>query len=353
MMLKRRFFGICAGFLLLAMHACSFNKPPTIAPFPVDSIVKIETYAGKKLTDASQIKPGEIALTTSRGFIVESDGHVLTSYTTLLDPNTEELATNIALTLHTPHHRQHIAQIVAVEPTLNFAVLKINSDSAFPTANIIDRDHIETNKTIYTLADFSPTNALLIKGKLEHLNAKECYQESMTSTMFEADIDLTDSLMGSPIFNANGKVLAMHTGYFPALGNDFHQDDEYLLPIFLAFNIYDSIKKRQSYISPWTGFSVRPLTDQERAIFPYKHLQGGIAIEYVWPNSPAEKLGIKVNDILVKFSFYPTPSPAEFQKWLYQHGVGAKVDLHILRHQTEQLKLPYTIEQRPDWAVPK
>jgi S1-C subfamily serine protease len=78
-----------------------------------------------------------------------------------------------------------------------------------------------------------------------------------------------------------------------------------------------------------------------------------VAIEDVWENSPAEKLGIKVGDILVQFSYSRILSVADFQKWLYMYGVGHPVKLIILRNGTEHLTTDYVIEERPQWAKPK
>ena len=99
---------------------------------------------------------------------------------------------------------------------------------------------------------------------------------------------------------------------------------------------------------------MRPLSAVEQALFPTaKKHHGGVAIEAVWEDSPAQKLGIKVGDILVQFSYNRILSVADFQKWLYMYGVGQPVKLYILRNGTEYLMADYVIEERPQWAKPK
>ena len=105
--------------------------------------------------------------------------------------------------------------------------------------------------------------------------------------------------------------------------------------------------------SPWTGFSVRALTEEEQGAFPHGRFLGGVGIDYVWSESPAEKLGVQKGDLLVGFSYYPTKTVAAFQKWLYMYGVGSKVKLHFLRNQSEYYSVDYTIEERPDSALPR
>ena len=216
---------------------------------------------------------------------------------------------------------------------------------------------IEAAQIIHAVTGFEEGRPVLTSGSITQLNSMECYQESMTNTMLEAQISIPDSAMGGPIFNDAGEVVALHNGYVPPVGiahDDADAGGQHILPIFLAFNIYEGLKLKGSLKSPWTGFSVRPLKPEEATIFPTpRRFLGGIAIDYVWENSPASRLGVQEGDILVGFSYYPTKSPAEFQKWLYRYGVGQKVVLHFIRGGGQYLKVDYLIEERPDWAKPR
>jgi len=324
------------------------SGPPLPAVIP--PIVKVMTY----------LEPGKSVVTESQGFLVESSGFVLTTYSTLLKPNTGNLLDDIKVEFPGEKAARYSATIVAVEPTLNIAILKIGADRTFPVSKIVDRARIRNESAVYAVSGFRGSEPVLTKGELKRLNVKECYQASMTSTMLVADISIPDAALGGPVFNRDGEVIGMNTGYSERemmiselqMDEDANAEGTHILPIFLAFNIYESLKYRKSLKSPWTGFSVRPLTSEEEAIFPRDRVRGGIGIEYVWPNSPAAKLGIKPNDILVRFSYYPTTSPADFQKWLYMYGVGGKVKLHIIRDRKDYLTFDYVIEERPAWAKP-
>ncbi len=173
--------------------------------------------------------------------------------------------------------------------------------------------------------------------------------------MFRAEIPLNRNHLGTPVFNLDGEVVAIYTGYEPPANPEHRENprEKHLLPIQLAVNIYESLKYKKSMRSPWTGFSVIPLNAQQRAQFPTeKGDKGGIAIEYVWDNSPASTFGIQPGDILTRFGHYRILSPADFQKWLYMYGVGHTVRMVLLRDGQYRVH-EYTIEERPDWAVPE
>lgn len=348
--MKFRFATVAALALItlpFTLIGCSTPQPTTEQTNNAQTNINAASVFTLTTYDAQQQ-----SIQQSQAFAVEANGFLLTSYQGLLTSSKNALAQDIRIQPIDGSSSSQAVTVVAVEPTLNFAILQTRQKHALNPVTTVKQEELEHGIPVYALSGVNSEGNLLVSGELEGLNVKECYQESMTATMLEAKIALTDAFIGGPIFDQQGRVIAMHTGYKPANHFSPFVKEEYILPIFLAFNIYDSIKKEKSYISPWTGFSVRPLNKQENKQFPIKHLQGGIAIEYVWPNSPAATLGIQVNDILAKFDFYPTPSPAEFQKWLYAYGVGETVKLTLVRD-GKPIELSYTIEQRPTWAVPK
>lgn len=287
------------------------------------------------------------------GFIVEKDGFLLTTYRNLVVPATEDLHESFRVRSGS---REFSAEIIGVEPTIDLAILKLESEENFTpvvaatTREIVPGQALEATR-------FDGDSVTVIPGTVTALNTKQCYQHSLASTMFRAQITIPASSIGGPVFHADsGEVAAIFTGFKPVAepGHEEAAGETHLLPIELCFNIYESLKTKRSLKSPWTGFSVRPLTDAERAFFPTaKKHHGGVAVEEVWENSPAQRMGVKEGDILVQFSYNRILGVADFQKWLYMYGVGHPVKLIFVRNGGEYLSTDYTIEERPAWAKPK
>jgi S1-C subfamily serine protease len=78
-----------------------------------------------------------------------------------------------------------------------------------------------------------------------------------------------------------------------------------------------------------------------------------VGIEYIWPESPAARLGVRADDLLVQLGYNRITSVADFQKWLYLNGVGQSVKLIFLRGGREYLFADYAIEERPASARPR
>lgn len=348
----RRLFTI--GWLVsftFAANLCAEEDKKIEPPEETPTVVKLKVYSGteKKVAEC-------------QGFVVEGDGTILTSYDALVNANTGALYQKIEVEGITGNpERPRSAAIIAVEPTLNFAILKIRG-RGLKAAKICDRDEILVDVPVHVVTGMKEKKPQFSSGIITDLNSMECYQESMTATMLQARIDVPDDVLGGPVFNSKGEVVALHTGYRKSAaeeeedkleGAEIEEGKIHILPIFLIFNIYESVKLKGNMKSPWTGFSVRALTGKEMEVFPYDRFLGGVGVDYVWAGSPADKMGIKVDDYLVGFSYYPTKTVAAFQKWLYMYGVGFKVKLHFIREQKEYYSVDYTIEERPDSARPR
>ena len=317
---------------------------------PMPTIVRIEGF---------KVPPGtpERGLPVNRclGFIVEKEGFLLTNYKNLTDPASGRLLDDFQVRVEGSDEPMS-ADIIGVEPTLNIGILKIDSDLTFKPSDTAREKPVVVGARLAAAIAFHDRSWKIVEGSVAALNTRQCYQESLTSTMFRARINLTSESLGGPVFDpVSGEVVALYTGFkpVPEPGHQEVLDETHLMPITLCFNIYDSIKQKGSLKSPWTGFSVRALNENELKFFPTaKKHQGGVAIEHVWENSPAQRLGIQVDDILVQFSYNRILSVADFQRWLYMYGVGHPVKLMIVRH-GQYLVTDYTIEERPLWARPK
>jgi serine protease Do len=299
------------------------------------------------------------AANESLGFIIEKDGHLLTNHSNLIKPGHGALLEDFHIGLTDGSGRTFTASIIGVEPTINLGILKIDAPDGiqFETAKATRSELPVVGTQLQAVAKTDGTKTEYVTGTVSGLNTRECYQESLTSTMFRANIAIPDTSKGGPVIAAeSGAVVAIYTGFKPTAQNDHEEvgGETHLLPINLCFNVYESIKCKGSMKSPWTGFSVRGLDETQRKFFPTaKKHHGGVAIEHVWPGGPAEKLGLRESDILVQLSYNRIESVADFQKWLYMFGVGQPVKLMILRGGSEYLIADYVIEERPKWARPK
>ena len=82
----------------------------------------------------------------------------------------------------------------------------------------------------------------------------------------------------------------------------------------------------------WLGVYIRPMPPALAAQLANLMPNGeGILVEHVSKGSPAEKAGIKANDILLSFNDQKLYSPAQLSGLVRASGSGKKVDIKIIR----------------------
>ena len=292
-------------------------------------VVRINTYYKDNPTDVRWARAGE-----GSGFFIEQGGFILSLYHLMLLPGTEKLSQRIEITLQ--NGSVEAAKIIALEPTINLAILKINNAEDFPLLKIALPNSSKAGDPIFSIAGNTEKNNLnLSVGILQFAPEKECYQDKLDLTLMNTFIVLPKNAYGGPIFNGRGEVIGMstinrHIASFPLVA--MIEGREQALPIELAMNIYDSVKANKSTKSPWTGFAVRRTTEGER-----RKLQGllqstrGLFVSKVWPDSTASRLGIRPSDILISGNEEPMNNPGDLRDLLYGGNMDTPLVLEFLR----------------------
>lgn len=102
---------------------------------------------------------------------------------------------------------------------------------------------------------------------------------------------------------------------------------------------------RQIAARGYLGVGVVELTDDRVKALKLKDNQG-LEVKLVDPNSPADKAGIKPNDVLLELNGKAIEDNPQFQRLIGETAPGAKVTLTIWRNGAKQT-LTATLDSRP------
>ena len=313
------------------------------------SVVGISLYekaAGEPKTEGwqegsaeEQLYPGYRRVASASGFVVSGDGEILTS-AGIFARGTSDRVIDVEL----PGNVHTRGWVVGIEPTVDLAVLQIASPVPVRSASMGDSDAVKVGQWAIAVGDPPGAEKTFAPGTVAGRPERECYQEHRTSTLIQSSATIDPRALGGPLVNIHGAVIGL------TVPGPEHTTVN-ALPINLAMTLYRALKVAGSERSPWLGISVLELNASLRSRLSSAPLTG-IYIEDVFAPSPASRAGIKVGDILTKMDDHSILSVADFQTWLYILGIGADVDLEIVRGgKTLRLKAP--IRQRPEAATPR
>lgn len=294
-----------------------------------------------------QAHPQHRPLPGASGFILSADGYILTSRRAVLDPQTNEPAPFVDIDMS---REVHPAQVVSLEPTLDLAILKIESPEPFPFLRFGDSGKSSAGHWAIAFGDPDGPQRTLLPGFVMHSPTRECYQDDMTATYMQVSMMVPEGAVGGPIVNLRGEVIGV-SARLAITGADTLAVARTLplaLPSNIASAIFQAMLMRESKESPWLGISVLAPNDTLK-----KKLGGsfrGIYIDNVFQPSPASRLGVQIGDVLTSMDGRPIATVHDFQRILYELGAGSRVRLGLVRAK-KLVELLATIERRPPEAT--
>ncbi len=295
--------------------------------------------------------PGTAASTTQRlrvgggsGFLVAADGYVVTNRHVVEDKNAE-------YTVVLQDGREFPGKVLALDPSLDLAVVKIDGTN-FPFLPLGDSDQIQIGQTVIAignaLAEFQNT---VTKGVISGVNRRLVAGGGLNTEVIEGalqtDAAINPGNSGGPLIDLQGRVIGMNT----AISEDA-QSLGFALPINLAKQAVESVKRTGKIIRPWIGVRYidvdQELADQKHLPHAYGVLvQGGLtkADPAVIPDSPADKAGIKADDVILELNGQVLDSTHPLTTLIARYAPGDQVTVKIWRAGQEQM-LTLKLEER-------
>ena len=300
----------------------------------------------KVVPDQDLLYPDHRPLPGASGFVITEDGYILTlNRLVVLDNGDEPDVVDCAI-----GEQHYKASIIAREPTIDLAILKVNASMRLPYAPLGNSADLDPGSFLLAFGIPDGTRHVIAPGLVTRVPNRECYQDQMSATYVQTSMAFDGGALGGPVVNGAGDVVGIATNrgaHAPVDTLDLGPG--FALPTNLAMAIYQSLLARQSRESPWLGVSVLKMNrDARRAAGAPDSV--GILIDNVFTPSPAATLGVRVGDVLTHMRGEMIRTVYDFQRILYAVGVGRDVKLVLVR-QGERLEKTAHIEKRPPEAI--
>ena len=204
----------------------------------------------------------------------------------------------------------------------DIAVIKLEGQGPWPKAILGDSSKIEVGDWAIAVGNpFGLENTVTL-GIISNLN-RNVSQLGIYDKKFEliqTDAAINPGNSGGPLLNNKGEVIGINTliRSGPGAGLSF------AIPINKAKDISSQIVKNGRVIHPMIGISLIDETNVES----YKRI---VKVGYVVPNSPAEKSGISVNDIIIKVGNKDINNSSEVINQISKNGIKKFINITLKR----------------------
>ncbi len=271
------------------------------------------------------------------GFIVSSDGMILTNKHVVSDENAE-------YTVVTYNNKEYPARVLARDPVQDLAIMKIEGDgfTALKLGSVADAQIGQTVIAIgNALGELQNTVSVgVISGLNRTVTASGQGMVETLEDIIQTDAAINRGNSGGPLLNLSGEVIGINTAV------DLSGENiGFAISIDKAIRGINQVKETGKISYPFLGVRYvlidKAMAEEENLPFPY----GALLVEginfsqpAVTPGSPAEKAGLQEGDVILEMEGEMITKDNSLAKIIARYSPGDTITLKILRDNREIIK---------------
>ena len=279
---------------------------------------------------------------TGSGFIVSSDGRLLTNAHVVADAKTVQVTLKDGRSLE--------GKVVGVDAVTDVAVVKIRA-TGLPTARLGNSQNLVPGQWAIAIGNplgLDNTVTIGIISAMGRSSAQVGIPDKRVN-FIQTDAAINPGNSGGPLLDAQGEVVGINT----AIRADA-QGLGFAIPIETAVRVANQLFAEGRAEHPFLGIQMLDLTSALKdEINQQTNLNikqnAGVLIVQVAEKSPSQRAGLRKGDVIQKIDGAPIKKASEVQEHVESSAVGAVLKVEINRKgQSQTLRVkpePYPVDQ--------
>ncbi len=256
------------------------------------------------------------------GFIVSSDGYILT--------NTHVVDNATRVTVRLTDRREFQAKVVGSDDKSDVALLKIEAKN-LPTVRIGDPSKLRPGEWVVAIG--SPFNfqnsvtAGIVSALAREVRGGSAYNYV---NFIQTDVAVNPGNSGGPLFNLSGEVVGINSQIYSNTGS--YAGLSFAIPIDIANNVRQQLAATGHVTRGRIGVSIQQVTAALAESFGLDRPRGA-AVSSVDAGGPADKAGLKPEDIILSVNGRKIEQSSELPALIAGVRPGTTADLEVWRGQ--------------------
>jgi serine protease Do len=275
------------------------------------------------------------------GFIISSDGYVLTNNHVVADA--DEIIVRMS------DRSELEAKLVGADPRSDVALLKIEGRN-LPTVKLGKSENLKVGEWVLAIGspfgfDYSVT-AGIVSAKGRSL-PNESYVP-----FIQTDVAINPGNSGGPLFNLDGEVVGINSQIFTRSGG--FMGLSFAIPITVALDVANQLKETGKVSRGWLGVVIQEVNKDLAESFGLDRPAGALVAQ-VLEDGPAAKGGLRVGDVILRLDNHPIVMSSDLPHRVGVLKPGTTSRLEVMRD-GKRRTLNVTIGALPDdeeAAVPR
>jgi len=273
------------------------------------------------------------------GAIISPDGYIIT--------NDHVAGNGVEIIVTMTNGMEYNAKVIGTDPVSDICLLKIDEEN-LPYIRFGNSDDLLIGEWVIALGN--PFGLFEINDKptvtVGVISATGMNLNSVNNrfyiNMIQTDAAINGGNSGGPLVNSIGEFIGMNTLIYTANGSSGNVGVGFAIPVNKVKEIMEILKTDGSVDRDfWTGLQIQTIDKQIAKYFDLKSTKG-VIVTHVMDNSPAQKAGLEVRDIILEVGNFKINNDESMISALHEYRTGDSVKLKVFRNNqtfTKYMKL--------------
>jgi serine protease Do len=251
------------------------------------------------------------------GFIISSDGYVLTNAHVVAD--SDEVIVRLA------DSREFKGKIVGVDSRTDVALLKVPA-TGLPTVKLGNSENLKVGEWVAAIGSpFGFVNT--ITAGIVSAKGRSLPDETFVP-FIQTDVAVNPGNSGGPLLNLRGQVVGINSAIYSRTGG--YMGVSFAIPIEVALDVAKQLQATGKVTRGRLGVQIQALTPELAKSFKLPNTNG-VLVASVEPKGPADRAGLQPGDVILSFEGKPVNSANELPRVVAATKPGTTVTLDIWR----------------------
>jgi serine protease Do len=277
--------------------------------------------------------PGPGLEATGSGFIISSDGYVLT--------NRHVVADAAEVTVRLPDRREYDARVVGSDDSTDIALLQIEDAQDLPAVTLGDPGALEVGEWVLAIGSpfgFEHSVTAGIVSAKERALPRDNYVP-----FIQTDVAINPGNSGGPLFNLDGEVVGVNAQIYSRTGG--FMGLSFAVPIDVALEVVEQLKTTGRVTRGWLGVLIQEVTRELAESFGLEQPRGALVARVI-EDSPAAKAGLQPGDIILAYRGRDLVYSSDLPPLVGRTRIGEAAEIEVLRA-GERREIEVTVAELP------
>ena len=253
------------------------------------------------------------------GFIISSDGYVLTNHHVVDGADT--------VRIRLADRREFTAKVVGSDEQSDVALLKIAA-TGLPALRMGDSKTLKSGQWVVAIGSPFGLDHSVTAGIVSAVGRANPYADQRYVPFIQTDVAINRGNSGGPLLDTRGQVVGINSQIFSNSGG--YQGVSFAIPIDVAMNAVEQLKTTGKVSRGQLGVQIQPMSREAAKALGLSGPSGAL-VANVEPGSAAQKAGILRQDVISSVNGQAINDSSDLPPIIGAMAPGTKVTLEVVR----------------------